>query len=210
MSKDCRAGVYQISLLSKYAYYCLLQAPRQYPLGFPIYDSLAKEMYARVCQVLGVRHLSLSVQHSSEMTIDRYVTALWKLRDALFDDKALYEGYQQFDILDAYLWRMGKFSEGNLSLLLSKKDYVKFIKNLRLRFYSLAIEAKNTAGRPAESLADLIKARLHDKHKIYSPFAEVSTEAYMDTLLVHCQEILDQTKTKQKGLPYRKQNSKTQ
>ena len=52
--KNCEDGSQQISLMSKYAYYVLIQNPAKYPLGFPIYDSLAIEMYPLVCSKVEV------------------------------------------------------------------------------------------------------------------------------------------------------------
>jgi hypothetical protein len=60
-------------------------------------------------------------------TIEDYVESLKQIRSKLFDNENLFLGYQQFDILDAYLWRMGKFEDGNFSLLLEQKEYKKFI-----------------------------------------------------------------------------------
>ena len=42
---------------------------------------------------------------------------------------------QDFDILDAYLWRLGKFSEGNFRLLLNKDEYLSLIKAYNLYGY---------------------------------------------------------------------------
>ena len=54
------------------------------------------------------------------------------LRKSIFGKSTKrYKGYQQFDLLDAYLWRMGKFTGGNIASL-SREDYTKFITNLGL------------------------------------------------------------------------------
>ena len=53
--KNLAEGSMQMSLLSKYAYYSLLQDTRRYHLGFPIYDRLAKESYPTVCKMLGLK-----------------------------------------------------------------------------------------------------------------------------------------------------------
>lgn len=131
IQKNLSEGSKQMSLLSKYAYYTLYsdkETRKQYPLGFPIYDSLALESYPTVCKMLGIEQRTGIVDN-----IEDYVKALNDVREHLFLDNGLFNGkYQQFDILDAYLWRMGKFNGGNLSLLLSRNDYVTFVKNLGL------------------------------------------------------------------------------
>ena len=127
IQKNLSEGSKQMSLLSKYAYYALFNQ-KNYPLGFPIYDSLALEAYPTVCKMLGI------VQRTDiANNIHNYIKALDEVRQVLFDNNNLFLGkHQQFDILDAYLWRMGKFSGGNLSLLLERNDYVEFIKSLKL------------------------------------------------------------------------------
>ena len=129
--KNCDNGSKQISLMSKYAYYVLIQNPEKYPLGFPIYDSLAIEMYPLVCKKIGIKPLSkLSISDS----IEKYVEALDELRNTIFNTENgnLFDKFQQYDLLDAYLWRMGKVNNGNYSLLLTRKDYEQFIKNLEI------------------------------------------------------------------------------
>lgn len=125
--KNLKDGSKQMSLLSKYAYYLLMQDAKAYPLGFPIYDSLAIESYPKVCS-----KVNLTGRKSIGTSIEAYVRAINELREAIFTDKKIRFGLQQFDLLDAYLWRLGKFEKGNHSLLLERKDYVSLIKNLGL------------------------------------------------------------------------------
>ena len=126
--KNCEDGSQQMSLMSKYAYYVLIQNPVKYPLGFPIYDSLAIQMYPRVCEKIGIDSISKS---TISQTIENYIMALDKVRATLFAEGD-FEGYQQYDLLDAYLWRMGKVNNGNYSLLLTRGEYKQFVKNLRI------------------------------------------------------------------------------
>ena len=125
--KNLKDGSKQMSLLSKYAYYLLMQDAKAYPLGFPIYDSLAIESYPKVCS-----KVHLEERKSIGASIEIYVGAINELREAVFTDKKIRFGLQQFDLLDAYLWRLGKFENGNHSLLLERKDYVSLINNLGL------------------------------------------------------------------------------
>ena len=127
IKKDATPGALLSSLISKYAYYCLLTNTTSYPLGFPIYDSLARESYQKVMKALGLKPNtanSLVIQKNSG-SIGAYIVALNELRETIFGkgSTALFHGLQQFDILDAYLWWMGKLEGGNLSLLLTKSEY---------------------------------------------------------------------------------------
>lgn len=126
--KNLAEGSQQMSLMTKYAYYALLQDKEKYPLGFPIYDSLVKEAYPKVCNMIGVpSKKTVKLPPMGTPSIEKFIEALKQVRSKLFDNEELFHEYQQFDIQDAYLWRMGKFEEGNLSLLLSKKEYEDFI-----------------------------------------------------------------------------------
>ena len=129
--KNLKEGAKQMSLMSKYAYYALHADKENYPFGFPIYDSLVKGMYPRVIRYFK----NIKNEEALDDNIVKYVGALNELRLSVFKkDEKLFRGMQQFDILDAYLWRMGKIDGGNFSLLIEdKEDYIKFIKNLSLQ-----------------------------------------------------------------------------
>ena len=133
--KNLKNGSKQMSLMSKYAYYVLLQNPSDYPLGFPIYDSLAIKMYPKVCNKVGIEPQKITESTS----IEKYIELLNTLRKKIFGNTGLFNEYQQYDLLDAYLWRMGKLDEGNYSLLFNKEDYKKFITNIGLS----AIDVEN-------------------------------------------------------------------
>ena len=176
IQKDLSEGARQMSLMTKYAYYAILQEPDSYPLGFPIYDRLARTSYPTVCKMLGLKRHALP--QSGTPSISDYIFCLNQLRTALFDDTSLFEAggrkFQQFDILDAYLWRMGKFEDGNLSLLLSRDEYVAFITDIGLKGKSDCESGKfNT----------LVKERLNGTTH---PFSSIGgKEEYMETLLSH-------------------------
>ena len=144
--KNLDSGSKQMSLLSKYAYYLLLQNQTQYPLGFPIYDSLAIAEYPKICTQLGI----VSMQKKSiKNDIGSYIQALNTVRESLFDNSKTDYHYklQQFDLLDAYLWRMGKFNSGNISLLLNRKEYTSFIENIGLNSYIAENKNNNFANK---------------------------------------------------------------
>ena len=119
------------SLLSKYFYFQLMLDTED-KTGFPIYDKLAKNMYQPVCNYVGLtgkRKLSSTM----DINIFSYLNMMKELA-AKLDICGQYP-LQNFDILDAYLWRMGKFSEGNFSLLLNKEEYLTLIKAFNLYEY---------------------------------------------------------------------------
>lgn len=199
--KNLSEGTKQMSLLSKYAYYELMQERERYPIGFPIYDRLAREAYPIVRKMLGEKDF-YSMPSLETPSIKQYITCLTQLRKGLFDDNKLFEGYQQFDILDAYLWRMGKFSDGNLSLLLGREDYVKFIVNLGM---AAPVEKGKTTRRetteykerlnrdyarfyPGKSKCDFNMLILAHLHHDKCPFKGISQQHYMETLLSHWKE----------------------
>jgi|GEM_PF-1433223 hypothetical protein len=123
IKKNGTPGATLKSLISKYAYYCMMMDPNKYPLGFPIYDNLARKSYRKVMKALGLK--PQMVQTLDEGSIGEYISALNELREAIFGKgaTALFCGLQQFDILDAYLWWMGKLEGGNFSLLLTENEY---------------------------------------------------------------------------------------
>ena len=196
--KNLSDGSMQMSLLSKYAFYCLREDPKNYPLGFPIYDRLAKDAYPTVCKMLGIAKKH-SLPALETPTINEYIECIGQLRESLFGNNCeLFYGYQQYDILDAYLWRMGKFEDGNLSLLLGWKDYECFVKNLCLEARAKEDDtayrtrmAKHYAGTAAVSKDgkfDINKAIMIALEKEKSPFKGTSNEKYLNILVSHWKE----------------------
>ena len=113
-----------MSLLSKYFYYLLLTDPSE-RIGFPIYDSLASYMYPIVCKYASVTPRKIVKVKTINHLCD-YFLALDQLRISI-GISSIGGSLQEFDLLDAYLWRMGKFSGNNFSLLLDKTGYKKLI-----------------------------------------------------------------------------------
>ncbi len=161
--KNCNQGSRQTSLMSKYANYTMLQNPENYPLGFPIYDSLAIKMYPKVCNLLAIKSkFTKSDADNNELKINEYISALNELRGAIFgNDNNLYEGFQQYDLLDAYLWRMGKIDNGNYSLLFNRKDYENFITNIGL----YKIEDEKLYKRFGTNGLNLVKKKQNNKNQ---------------------------------------------
>lgn len=134
-------GNKQISLISKYAYYILLQDKKNYPLGFPIYDSLARNMMPKVGGLLKMTNKETLAPKNTK-TFKKYLKGVDILRQEIFTETNLFEEYQQYDILDAYLWRMGKLDTGNYSLLFNKNNYKTFIKNLDININEIKEKQK--------------------------------------------------------------------
>ena len=120
-------GTCAISLLSKYSYYLFRQYKDKYPSGFPIYDSLAKESYARVLAYMGEEAKTCPKGVGS--SIVSYLKAIKALGIALWGSDEEYMKYeysmQRFDLLDTYLWRLGKLNKASYSLLLPRGDFAK-------------------------------------------------------------------------------------
>ena len=120
-------GTCAISLLSKYSYYLFRQYKDKYPSGFPIYDSLAKESYVRVLAYMGEEAKTCPKGVGS--SIVSYLKAIKALGVALWGSDEEYMKYkysmQRFDLLDAYLWRLGKLNKASYSLLLPRGDFAK-------------------------------------------------------------------------------------
>ena len=204
--KNLDEGSKQMSLLSKYAYYALIDYSDKYPLGFPIYDSLAKEAYPTVCAMLGEDPVhKLPTQDTPK--IGTYIECLQQLREELFGDStALFHDFQQYDILDAYLWRMGKFENGNLSLLLDRGEYVDFVKKIginakwddekgkfvekdtvyRNRMIEEHMGESCVSNEGKFDFGKAVMAYCYDSEN--SPFAGTTNETYMNKLLAHWRE----------------------
>ena len=134
-----------MSLLSKYFYFLLLTDPYE-KIGFPIYDSLASDMYPIVCEYVYVKASGTPRKIVNVKTINHlcdYFLALDQLRNSIGISSIGGRSLQEFDLLDAYLWRMGKFNGNNFSLLLDKTGYTTLI---------------GTAGAAGKTSSDVIDA----------------------------------------------------
>lgn len=128
-TKDLGIGRLMISLLSKYAFYVLLQDPQAYPLGFPIYDNLVHQVYPKACRLLGVKPVPTK---EIKDRIEGHIAALQGLKDVIWSG-GFQTKVQPYDALDAYLWRIGKLRSKSISLLLSQGDYWAVVDKLGLK-----------------------------------------------------------------------------
>lgn len=141
--KNLKSAGSAMSLLSKYFYFLLLTDPSEI-IGFPIYDSLASDMYPIVCKYVYASGTPRKIVNVK--TIDHlcdYFLALDQLRNSIGISSIGGRSLQEFDLLDAYLWRMGKFNGNNFSLLLDKTGYTTLI---------------GTAGAAGKTSSDVIDA----------------------------------------------------
>ena len=184
IKKDATPGALLSSLISKYAYYCLLMDTTSYPLGFPIYDSLARQSYQKVMIALGLKPntaQSLVIQKNSG-SVGAYIVALNELREAIFGkgSTALFHGLQQFDILDAYLWWMGKLEGGNLSLLLTKSEYQMLIN------YVKPTPSKKVGNRWTNTINEQIATTLRRSGAApFAALADTQRKRFLTTMIDH-------------------------
>ena len=100
-----------VSLISKYAYF-------ETKFKFPIYDSIVREMYPRVWNYCGFPKSEMLEFKYNDMT--SFVEMI-NLMISKFNST-----YVNYDSLDRVLWYVGKIYRGNLSLVLSRKEYDAF------------------------------------------------------------------------------------
>lgn len=116
IGKDGNPKGVAISLISKYAYF-------ETGFQFPIYDSIACEMYPLVWRCCGFEEPIPQLIHKEEgkvigdKTLIEYTKAINLLIEKLECEELNY------DLLDRLLWFVGKIRRGNLSLILSREEY---------------------------------------------------------------------------------------
>ena len=108
---------YAVSIISKYLYF-LLEA-QGCPVGFPIYDSIVKELLPKIGRKLGQKITQNSIQD-----IVPYVTAIKTVADAIGVQPR--NGLSKFAVFDFFLWRIGKVGRANFSLLLTEQEVVQY------------------------------------------------------------------------------------
>lgn len=117
IGKDGNSKGAAISLISKYAYF-------ETNFNFPIYDSIACEMFPLVWHHCGFEKSMPKLIHREkgkvlgDKTIVDFIKAINLLIGKLDSDKLTY------DLLDRFLWFVGKICRGNLSLVLTKEEYM--------------------------------------------------------------------------------------
>lgn len=116
IGKDGEDKGVAISLISKYAYFLT-------EFKFPIYDSIACEMYPLVWHFCGFKgkcpklRVTKNGRVQGKQSMILFVNAINLLIKKL-DCKVV-----NYDLLDRFLWFVGKIRRGNLSLVLTRKEY---------------------------------------------------------------------------------------
>ena len=100
-----------VSLISKYAYF-------ETKGNFPIFDSIAREMYPRIWRYCGFPKDEITSRNGLSSDIDTFIIAINRLRDK-FEVESL-----SYDDVDRLLWTTGKIIRGNLSLVLTMEEYM--------------------------------------------------------------------------------------
>lgn len=108
-----------ISLISKYAYF-------ETGFRFPIYDSIACEMFTLVWHFSNYESPKPKLQVINDggringaATMISYLHAI----NTLIKNLGLEKNQKCYDYLDRFLWFVGKIMRGNLSLVLTKDEY---------------------------------------------------------------------------------------
>lgn len=109
-----------ISLISKYAYF-------ETGCNFPIYDSIACEMIPLIWKLCEwgkfheiIKYKDSSLKVDGKATIISFINTINLMIEKL-------GGNISYDHLDRLLWFVGKIRRGNLSLVLTKQQYIECI-----------------------------------------------------------------------------------
>jgi len=120
------------SLLSKYFYFVSLVCPVD-GWGFPIYDSIVCGMLPRLQKRLGIKPLTPSQnisQSNVNFDIDVYIDGLKRVIDVLeANNPTLWNtsGKLKYDLLDYFLWHIGKAGKGSYESLMTKAEYEDYL-----------------------------------------------------------------------------------
>ena len=125
IGKDGRDKGIAISLISKYAYF---DTDRQ----FPIYDSIACEMFPLLWKYCGLESKipKLIIRKKNTQHIEASATMVAYV-EAINTIKSKLGGVGSYDYLDRLLWFTGKIKRGNLSLVLSRDQYIQCVEYSR-------------------------------------------------------------------------------
>ena len=115
------------SLISKYFFFATTQCPLVGNWGFPIYDTIACDLLRSVQRFLGIPPTptqKFSLVNGS-LDIDIYIDGLRRIVVELEkDDYGLWNhtSMTKFQILDYFLWHIGKAGKKSYNLLLTKNE----------------------------------------------------------------------------------------
>ncbi len=118
--KNKNDGSKAISLLSKYFYYHTLTCKdREHNIGFPIFDSLAKEVLWNIDSMPfstgKLKKAKYKWVYGNNLSMPEFIKELNAVKSAL--------GIESYDEFDAYLWRIGKLLHKSFNFDLSREDF---------------------------------------------------------------------------------------
>lgn len=122
IGKDGKDKGVAISLISKYAYF-------ETNFQFPIYDSIACEMFPLVWHYCGFSKKEmpkLIYSEKGKVLGDKTLVEYVKTINLLIEKVGVKR--LNYDLLDRFLWFVGKIFRGNLSLVLTREEYEKALK----------------------------------------------------------------------------------
>lgn len=164
IGKDGKDKGIAISLISKYAYF-------ETGKEFPIYDSIVCEIYPllwKYCGFSKTEQPKLIVRKKGKQEIDAsrtmsaFVKAINDFRNKLGDNIS-------YDYFDRLLWFTGKIRRGNLSLVLSREQYLNCIDYSKKNHLF-----KETDEFCVQKVEDIKKLPFLDRHPIMQDFFELA------------------------------------
>lgn len=174
VSKFCQQSKAAISLISKYAYYETIYK-------FPIYDSIVvHESLPSLCDYLNIEKREIECKEKDRLKGEVTMKNLVEVIKEFFKELGIDVCYDSFDRL---LWFVGKIRRGNLSLILSKDEYVRWIKTHKI-----------------ENEEDVVFDVAKDSYEDISPFLNPKNQELMEQFFKMAKEFGPVKKYKKKSV----------
>lgn len=128
-SEDCLKPQKATSLISKYLFFLVLASGDK--MGFPIYDSIANKLTPKLAGYLGISKPGKVTNIFDLTVIQKKIVGVLSNADTLLWNNGK---MNYLEILDYFLWRIGKVGNLSFSLLLTKcelKRYSSVIANFK-------------------------------------------------------------------------------
>lgn len=124
-SNNCLKRQKATSLISKYLFFLVLASGDK--MGFPIYDSIANKLTPKLAVYLGISKPG-KVANIIDLTViqKQLVSVLSKADPLLWNNGTM----NHLEILDYFLWRIGKVGNLSFSLLLTKSELLQHSSNI--------------------------------------------------------------------------------
>lgn len=117
------------SLISKYFFFASAQCPLKDNMGFPIYDTIVCDLLYKVQKCLNIPLTPRKCYANGTLNIDVYIDGLRRIINVLEANNPILwnnSNLTKFQILDYFLWNIGKAGKKSYNLLFTKqemKDY---------------------------------------------------------------------------------------